>query len=171
VKRLWNDSATGVLRRSKRRYVVSMGYIRRTSLPGGFFHVWIRGDPELAPFETSEDRTAALGMLLKACRRFGVRVEAACIMTTHYHAVLLGPTVRISAALQWFHSRYARALNLRRGRFGHVFAERFRCKTVDEDDVFDRCGYVLGNPVKAGICDRIEDWPWSYSRYGIENSY
>jgi REP-associated tyrosine transposase len=145
-----------------------MGYIRRTSLPDGYFHVWIRGDRELAPFEASEDRTAALGMLLKACDRFGVQVEAATIMSTHYHAILLGATSRISAALQWFHSRYARTLNRRSSRFGHVFAERFSCKTVEEDQVYDRCGYVLANPIKAGLCGRIQEWPWSYSRYGLE---
>jgi REP-associated tyrosine transposase len=145
-----------------------VGYIRRTSLPGGYFHVWMRGTPELAPFETPDDRTAALGMLLKACDRYGVRVEAACVMTTHYHAILLGAVARISAALQWFHSRYARALNRRRKRFGHVFAERFQCKAVEEDQVYDRVAYVLGNPLKAGLCDRIQDWPWSYSRYGLE---
>ena len=146
-----------------------MGYIRRSALPGGYFHVWIRGDRELAPFETPDDRTAALAMLLKACDRFGVRVEAACIMSTHYHAILLAAVARISAALQWFHANYARSLNRRRGRFGHVFAERFKCKTVEEDGVVDRCGYVLGNPVSAGLCNRIQDWPWSYSRYGLDN--
>ncbi len=138
-------------------------------MPDGYFHVWMRGDPELAPFGTPDDRTAALGMLLRACRRFGVRVEAACIMGTHYHAVLLGATRQVSAALQWFHSRYARVLNGRRKRFGHVFAERFQCKTVVEEDVYDRCGYVLGNPVKAGLCNLITEWPWSYSRYGLAN--
>ena len=50
--------------------------------------------------------------------------------------------------------------------FLSVFAERFQCRTVDEDGVFDRCGYVLANPVHAGLCDGIEDWPWSYSRLG-----
>jgi REP-associated tyrosine transposase len=108
-------------------------------------------------------------MLLKACNRFGVRIEAACIMTTHYHAILVATPARISAALQWFHSRYAQALNRRRKRFGHVVAERLQCKTVEEDEVYDRCGYVLANPVKAGLCERLQDWPWSYSRYGLEN--
>jgi putative transposase len=146
-----------------------VGYVRRTLLPDGYFHVWMRGDPELAPFATPEDRTAALGMFLKACARFGVRAEVVCVMSTHYHAVLLGKTRQISRALQWFHSRYARAFNLRRERFGHVFAERFKSKPVEEDGVFDRCGYVLGNPVKAGLCERIEDWPWSWSRHGVAN--
>jgi putative transposase len=147
-----------------------MGYVRRTSLPDGYFHVFIRGVSGVAPFPTPQDRTAALGMLLKAAWQFDVRVEAACVMTTHYHAVVRAACADLSLAMQWLHSRYARAFNKRHSRFGHVFAERFQCRVVDEDGVFDRCGYVLGNPVKAGLCDRVEDWPWSYSRYGLEAS-
>jgi putative transposase len=147
-----------------------MGYVRRTSLPDGYFHVYIRGMCDVPPFPAPRDRTAALGMLMKAARRFEIEVEAACIMTTHYHAVVEGDCASLSVAMQSFHSRYARALNKRYGRYGHVFAERFQCRVVEEDGVFDRCGYVLGNPVKAGLCERVEDWPWSYSRYGLAAS-
>jgi len=146
-----------------------MGYMRRTMLPDGYFHVWIRGVPGVAPFSEPNDKTAALGMLLKAAARFEVEVEAACIMSTHYHALVKATSAQLSRMMQWLHSRYARAFNKRRGRFGHAFAERFQCKTVDEDGVYDRCGYVLGNPVAAGLCDRIDDWPWSYCRYGLSS--
>jgi hypothetical protein len=37
-----------------------------------------------------------------------------------------------------------------------------------EDRVFDTCAYVLLNPVKAGLCDRVEDWSCSYSRFGLD---
>ena len=150
------------------RSLVGMARVPRTSLPDGYFHVFVRGVCDVPPFPAPSDRTAALGMLMKAARRFDVDVEAACIMTTHYHAVVRAGCADLSLAMQWLHSRYARAFNKRYGRFGHVFAERFQCRTVEEDGVFDRCGYVLGNPVKAGLCGRIEDWAWSYSRYGLD---
>jgi REP-associated tyrosine transposase len=145
-----------------------MGYLRRTSLPDGYFHVFIRGVCDVPPFPAPQDRTAALGMLMKTAGRFDIEVLAACVMTTHYHAVVEAACLNLSHAMQWFHSRYARAFNSRYSRFGHVFAERFQCRVVEEDGVFDRCGYVLGNPLKAGLCDRIEDWPWSYSRHGLD---
>jgi hypothetical protein len=56
-----------------------MGYIRRTSLHDGYFHVFIRGVCCAPPFPEPPDRTAALGMLFKAARRFEIEVEAACI--------------------------------------------------------------------------------------------
>jgi putative transposase len=145
-----------------------MGYMRRTSLPDGYFHVWLRGVCDIPPFPAPQDRTAALAMLLKTQRRFRLELWAASIMTTHYHALVCGECLHLSHAMQWFHSRYALAFNLRYARYGHVFAERFQCRTVEEDGVRDRCGYVLGNPVKAGLCDRISEWPWSYSRYPMD---
>ncbi len=102
--------------------------------------MYIRGVCQAPAFPAAQDRTAALGMLMKAARRFDVEVEAACIMTTHYHAVVEAACASLSPAMQWFHSRYARAFNTRYGRFGHVFAERFQCRVVDPDGVFDRCG-------------------------------
>jgi REP element-mobilizing transposase RayT len=147
-----------------------MGYERRTMLPDGYFHVWMRGVAEMPPFPEPEDKTAALGMLMKAGVQFEVEVEAACIMSTHYHAIVRAACSQLSLAMQSFHSRYARAFNKRHGRYGHAFAERFQCKPLHEEDIFDRCGYVLGNPVKAGLCDRIEDWPWSYSRCRVAHS-
>jgi putative transposase len=107
-------------------------------------------------------------MLIKAARRFEIQIYAACVMTTHYHAVVEAASGQLSLAMQWFHSRYARAFNRRRGRYGHVFAERFQCRVIDSEEYhFDVCEYVLLNPVKAGLCDRPEDWPWSYSRYSV----
>ncbi len=167
MERLRDDSSTGPSFDSGAGYVAFVGYVRRTSLPDGYFHVWIRGVAEVPPFPGPQDKSAALGMLIKAARRFEVELEAACIMSTHYHAVVHAACAQLSLAMQWFHSRYARAFNKRQGRYGHAFAERFRCKTIDEDAVYDRCGYVLGNPVTAGLCPRIQDWPWSYSRHGL----
>ena len=145
-----------------------MGYVRRSTLPDGYFHVWIRGDPELAPFAGAADKTAALAMLIKAGEKYEIEIEAACVMSTHYHAVVKGAVAQLSRMMQSLHSRYARAFNYRQPRFGHAFAERFWSKVVEEDEVYDRCGYVLWNPVEAGLCRTIEDWPWSYSRLDLE---
>jgi REP element-mobilizing transposase RayT len=54
------------------------------------------------------------------------------------------------------------------GRFGHVFADRFSARAIEgEEYLFEACTYVVLNPVKAGLCESVEDWPWSYSRYGV----
>jgi putative transposase len=138
-------------------------------LPDGYFHVFARGTAEVPPFPAPNDRTALLALLFKGARRFDLNLAAACVMTTHYHAVVEATQSALSQAMQWLNSRYARAFNKRYDRFGHVFAERFQTRVVGgEDRVFETCAYVLLNPVKAELCDRVEDWPWSYSRYGLD---
>ena len=73
----------------------------------------------------------------------------------------------LSAGLKQLNGRYARRFNKRHERFGHVFAERFSARLIESEAyLYDACAYVLVNPVRAGLCDRVEDWPWSYSRYG-----
>jgi hypothetical protein len=51
-----------------------------------------------------------------------------------------------------------RAINLR---------NRPTPKPRGDDYLFDACAYVVLNPVRAGLCIRAEDWPWSFSRYGL----
>ena len=146
-----------------------MARVLRTSLPDGYFHVYTRGVARVPPFPAPQDRTALLALLLTSQRRFDLTVYAACVLTTHYHAVFEATQVALSRGMQWLNARYARAFNKRYGQFGHVFAERFQTRVVEsEDRVFETCSYVLLNPVKAGICDSAEDWPWSYSRYGLD---
>ena len=62
---------------------------------------------------------------------------------------------------------YAQIFNKRWARTGHLFAGRFHSKPVTEDDqLAQTCRYVMWNPVRAGLCERPEQWPWSASRYG-----
>jgi len=90
-------------------------------------------------------------------------------MSTHYHLVVDTSVKALSAGMHHLNWRYARYFNERYDSFGHVFAERFKTRAlVDETRIYDTCTYVLLNPVKARLCQRSEEWPWSYSRYGLD---
>lgn len=120
-------------------------------------------------FRDDADRRTFLLLLWRAASRHEWSCHAICLMSTHYHLVVEAKRVQASAGLCWLHGRYARQFNRRHGRFGHVFANRFTARAIgDEQYVHDACAYVLLNPVRAGLCNRIEDWPWSYSRLGLE---
>jgi REP element-mobilizing transposase RayT len=89
-------------------------------------------------------------------------------MGTHYHLVLETSCDRLSSGLQQLNWLYAMHFNTRYGLFGHLLADRFSTRAIEGDEyLFEACAYVLLNPVKAGLCDRVEDWPWSYSRFGV----
>lgn len=142
--------------------------VRRTELPDGSFHVWCRGVASDVAFPTGEDRTDFFRLIGRCGRRFHWELYAACVMSTHYHLVLDTDVASLSRGMHQLNWHYARSFNRRYGKFGHVFAGRFLTRVLtDESRIFDTCAYVLLNPVKARLCERVEDWPWSYSRYGL----
>jgi REP element-mobilizing transposase RayT len=141
----------------------------RALLPDGLFHVYGRGVPERPIFLDDDDRHAFLALLDRAAASHRITIHARCLMTTHYHAVVGAACLDLSRGMQWLLARYATGFNRRHGRFGHLFAERFSTRAIEgEEHLHDACAYVLLNPVKAGLCDRIADWPWSFFRGGLD---
>ena len=144
-----------------------MGRLPRTSLPDGIFHVTARGVAGGSVFVDDADRSTFLELLALCEQREDWRCHAFTLLSTHYHLVVETARDSLSTGLHRLNGRYARHFNKRHGRFGHVFAERFSARLIESEVyLYDACAYVLVNPVKAGLCDNVEDWPWSYSRYG-----
>jgi len=57
---------------------------------------------------------------------------------------------------------YAQDFNRRHGRVGHLFQGRYRAVLVEaEAHLLAIVGYIVRNPVRAGMCQSIADWPWS----------
>ena len=85
-----------------------------------------------------------------------------CVMPNHYHATLRPNQPNLSEAIQHLNSEYAKWWNFRHQRVGHLFQGRFKGQIVQCDTyLLGLCRYVALNPVRAGLTDRPEDWPWS----------
>lgn len=139
----------------------------RSLLPDGTFHVTARTVAGDRLYRDDADFLRFLSFLGDAKRRFEWTTHAYCLMTTHYHLVLGSTRVALSDGLHCLNGAYARTFNDRYGRRGHVFGARFACWVVDSEEyIYDACRYVLLNPVRAGLVDRAEAWPWSDSRFG-----
>jgi len=60
---------------------------------------------------------------------------------------------------------YALTFNRRHARFGHLVSSRYSSKIVEtEEYAKEICRYIVLNPVKAGLCERPEQWRWSSYR-------
>jgi REP element-mobilizing transposase RayT len=148
-----------------------MTRVARSHLPDGIYHVASRGVPETPIFLSDADRHGFVRLLARTEAEHRWTCHAYCLMTTHYHLVIESTRRALSAGLRELNGRHARSFNRRHGRFGHLFAARFTCKVIDSDEyLFDACSYVMLNPVQAGLCDRFEDWSWSYSRFGLAST-
>ena len=88
-----------------------------------------------------------------------------CLMPNHYHATLQPTLPNLSAAVHRLNGSYAMWWNKRHDRVGHVFQGRFKDQIVDREGyLLTLSRYVVLNPVRAGLAERPDDWPWSSYR-------
>ena len=152
------------MRRRLRR--VSFGCMARAprfDLPDfGAFHVTARGVAG-APIQADEiDCRRFVSYLCLATKNAGWRLLAYCLMTNHFHLVVLGERDAMSRGMHTLNGRHAQTFNTRHGRRGHLFQERFHAQVVRDDvHLASACAYVLDNPVRAGLCADREAWLWS----------
>lgn len=151
--------------------VDGMPRVNRSTLPDGFFHVVSRGVAGVRIYRDDLDRKRFVDLLRRCEKRYRWRCHAFCLMSTHYHLVAEARRKDLSAGLQLLNGRHAVAFNRRHGRYGHLFAERYAVRLIESEEyLYDACAYVLLNPVKARLCERAEDWPWSYSSFELSPS-
>jgi putative transposase len=148
-----------------------MPRILRTTLPDGYFHAYSRAVYGADLFVDDVDRRLFLKLLSRTAKRCAWEVHAVCLMTTHYHVVLETSVACLSSGMQWLNGIYAQRFNRRHERFGHLFAGRYGARAIETEDYVARaCDYVLLNPVRAGLCQRAAEWPWSGSRCGFPDA-
>lgn len=112
-------------------------------------------------------RPELAGLVAECFKHFdGDRYElrAWVVMPNHTHVVVWPrPPWTLSKVLHGWKSYTANEANRRLGRLRRPFWQResFDHLVRNEEDLA-RCGaYTVNNPVKAGLCARPEDWPWS----------
>jgi putative transposase len=134
----------------------------RSLLNDGVFHVTARGVAGGALFCDETDRVDFLVELTRTASALLWTCHVYCLMTTHYHLLLETSRDDLSRGMQRLNGLYAQRFNARHGRRGHVFEQRFQAYAVAGDDHFAAATkYILENPLKAGLCEAIRDWPWS----------
>jgi REP element-mobilizing transposase RayT len=137
----------------------------RPQISGGLYHVTMRGNNRRVVFTSDADRRLFLTSLGTARERCGWRVHAYCLMTNHFHLLVETPEPNIAIGMQWLNSRYAHCFNQAYGRIGHLFQRRYADGLIrDEEHLRTVLRYIALNPVKAGLCKRPEDYPWSSYR-------
>lgn len=137
----------------------------RLHVPGGVYHVILRGNHRQAVFIEPSDRAMLDDLVAETLERFDARAHAYCWMTNHMHLALqvadapLGPIVRRIAGV------YARRIQRRLPTTGHLFERRYRSVLVDADAHLLRLvRYIHLNPLRAGLVADPADYPWSGHR-------
>ncbi len=139
-----------------------MARLARAVFPGIPHHVTQRGNGRARTFFCDEDYRLYRDLLAEHARAAGVEVWAWVLMPNHVHLILVPHDAdALRRALAPVHRRYAGHVHARLKRTGHFWQGRFGCIAMDEAHLGAALRYVALNPVRARLCKRAADWPWS----------
>ena len=144
-----------------------MARLPRLTVPGYPHHVIQRGNNRQAIFASDHDYGALLELLAENAVRFEVAVHAYVLMSNHFHLLATPATVDgLPQMMQAVGRRYVRYFNDRQGRSGTLWEGRYRSTVIDTDRYLLACMVYLDlNPVRAGLVERPEQYPWSSHRH------
>ncbi len=140
----------------------------RIQLPGAIYHVTSRGTGPCVIFRDDADREFFVRRLQRVASRCAWKCHSYCLMTTHYHLLLETPEANLAEGMKLINSCYAQGFNRRHKRVGALFQGRYHSVLIESERQFHHAAlYIAVNPVRAGLCELPDDWPWSGSVNGV----
>jgi len=136
----------------------------------GYIHVYSRGNNRRKLFLYPRDFKMFLQILDKLKKSEMVKIFHYCLMPNHVHILLgLVKGSNLSTFMKRLNLKYSLYYRKKRTYVGHLWQGRFKCRIIEEELSFIRCGkYIELNPVKANIVRQPQDYPYSsYCHYAL----
>lgn len=139
-----------------------MGRPPRIHYPGAIYHVMGRGNQGKSIFFDTPAKKRFLRLLGAASKRYETVLHAYCVMTNHFHLLVQVGEMPLGKMMQVVLGRFGRYFNWRLGTSGHAFQDRYKAIVCERDAyLLTLLRYIHLNPVRAGIVNNADEWPWS----------
>lgn len=126
----------------------------------GIIHVYFRANGRYTVFYDDEDNLELLRRMDKFARKYNSQILEFALMGNHAHFLI--NTNSVTLLMKETLQSYSRWYNKKYKNSNKVFKTPFSsaCKRSDEWVLYTSL-YILQNPIKAGICSKIENYRWS----------
>ena len=143
----------------------------RNYLKTSFFHIVTQGINKSYIFDKPEDIKFYIKTMYELEKKYSLKIIAYCIMNNHAHILIESEIVQeLSKYMQRLNTKYGRYYNKKYNRVGYVFRDRYKSEGIYcEKHLYNCIKYIYDNPVKAGICTKPQDYPYSNYRKSIKN--
>lgn len=138
----------------------------RFSQVGAYYAITTNADGRRPLF--ADDTCASIVARRLAGAHYALHFEplAWVVMPDHVHIVLRLDNDSLSRAIQAFKSHAARAINSARTTTGPVWQAGFYDHCIrTEEDLFKQARYVIENPLRRGLTERLDDYPYWWCRW------
>lgn len=90
------------------------------------------------------------------------KIHAFVQMPNHIHMILSTPEDDLGRVMQHFFGSGTRTLNRKLGRSGRIFGGPYYRTIIQSPTYYSHVlKYVYRNPVKANLCEKVEEYPYS----------
>lgn len=139
-----------------------MPRLPRLHVPGGCYHVVMRGNHREDFFATPHDRHVLNDIVAEALMDTGARLHAFCWMTNHLHALIQIGKRPLGKLMPRIATQYSRHRHRVLSTTGHLFERRYKAWLVEADVYFvTLLQYIHLNPVRARMVTKANDYEWS----------
>lgn len=143
-----------------------MGRRKRIDFPGAHHHVMSRGARRQPVFLNEAHYALFLALLSELPERFSVAIHGFALMPNHFHLMIVSLFGFLSKAMAYLLSRYTMEVNKKHAWDGPLFRGRFHSLPVErEEHWMHLLPYLHYNPVRAGLVDKPNQWPWTSHRF------
>ena len=143
-----------------------MPRIPREKLNTNYFHVMVQGINKSYIFQAKEDIQHYIKIFKKIEMEHNVEIITYCVMQNHSHFLIwTDKQDDLSNYMKRINLNYAIYYNKKYNRVGYVFRDRFKSQGIFSYKQYCNCvKYILENPIKAGICTKIFEYPYLYCK-------
>lgn len=134
-------------------------------------HLYLKAQGGNVLFYRSEDYLFFLTLLYVLSKRYGIRIEALCIMFNHVH-IFVKPVRKavFDAFCRDLQSLFARGYNEEYRRSGNLMMLAGFAPKITQKSILSCLVYIVNNPVTGKIVRQAQDYKWNLLAY-IENEH
>ncbi|EQC48754.1 transposase IS200-like protein [Bacteriovorax sp. BSW11_IV] len=108
--------------------------------------------------------------LCRANSKHPVKVQAFVLMSNHYHLMIWTPLANIDKFMFELNRSISFEIRSKTGRINRIFGDRYKWTLIDNSDYYSVVlRYIYQNPIKKGIVEICEDYPFSTLNYLVKN--
>jgi putative transposase len=90
-----------------------------------------------------------------------VNIHAFILMENHFHLLCTTPKGNVDEVMQKFMKNTSQQINKKSKRSSHLWAGRYKWCLLKNLPHYDQVyRFILQNPVRAGMCPRVENYPF-----------
>ncbi len=146
-----------------------MARIRKENIKTPFFHIMVQGINKEFIFDSNENKNKYMEIMEGTKEKIDIMILAYCIMSNHAHILVHEQEVEnITKYMHRVNLLYAKYYNKKHNRVGYVFRERYKTQPIYNENHLHTCvRYIHNNPVKAGLCEKANEYPYSSCYHNI----